>query len=90
MMSREAYAVCARVDAYIGAMGAEDPHREGRQEPPAAGTDEGHEDALHDNVLHEEIELVGQLVVAATSTPHRLSQQEIDKVLGVDEVEHGG
>jgi hypothetical protein len=90
MMSREANAVCPRVDAYIGAMGAEDPPEEGRQEPPASGTDEGHEDALHDNVLHEEIELVGQLVVAATSTPHRLSQQEIDKVLGGDEVEHGG
>ena len=30
---------------------------------------------------------MGQLVVAATSTPHRLSQQEIDRVLGV---EHDG
>ena len=30
---------------------------------------------------------MGQLVVAATSTPHRLSQQEIDKVLGVDPAE---
>ena len=39
---------------------------------------------LHDTALHEEIELVGQLVVAATSTPHRLSVQEIDKVLGVE------
>jgi hypothetical protein len=27
---------------------------------------------------------VGQLVVAATSTPHRLSELEIDKVLGVE------
>ncbi len=90
MMSREANAVCPRVDAYIGVMGAEDPHEEDRQEPPAAGSDDGHQDALHDNVLHEEIELVGQLVVAATSTPHRLSQQEIDKVLGVDGAEHGG
>ena len=41
-------------------------------------------DELHDTALHEEIELVGQLVVAATSTPHRLSVQEIDKVLGVE------
>ena len=41
-------------------------------------------DELRDAALHEEIELVGQLVVAATSTPHRLSQQEIDKVLGVE------
>lgn len=39
---------------------------------------------LRDSALHEEIELVGQLVVAATSTPHRLSVQEIDRVLGVE------
>ena len=48
-------------------------------ESPAATADE-----LQDTALHEEIELVGQLVVAATSTPHRLSVQEIDKVLGVE------
>ena len=42
-------------------------------------------DELRDAALHEEIELVGQLVVAATSTPHRLTQVEIDKVLGVDD-----
>ncbi|MEP6650942.1 MAG: hypothetical protein ABJA74_13700 [Lapillicoccus sp.] len=60
--------------------GADDPHAEA--EPPEAGTDE-----LRDSALHEEIELVGQLVVAATSTPHRLSQQEIDKVLGLEGVE---
>ena len=41
-------------------------------------------DELRDTALHEEIELVGQLVVAATSTPDRLSQEEIDKVLGVE------
>jgi hypothetical protein len=41
-------------------------------------------DELRDAALHEEIELVGQLVVAATSTPHRLSELEIDKVLGVE------
>ena len=52
---------------------------EGRAEPRVAATDE-----LHDTALHEEIELVGQLVVAATSTPHRLSVQEIDKVLGLE------
>ncbi len=50
-------------------------------EPP----DDAHPaaDELRDAALHEEIELVGQLVVAATSTPHRLSQREIDRVLGV-------
>jgi hypothetical protein len=78
-MSGPANAVCPPVDAYPGPMGAEDPQGEAQPQPAAAGTDE-----LHDTALHEEIELVGQLVVAATSTPHRLSQQEIDKVLGVD------
>ena len=58
-------------------------------EPIEAASD-APSDELRDAALHEEIELVGQLVVAATSTPHRLSQQEIDKVLGVDEVEQGG
>ena len=61
--------------AYPVRMGAEDPHAA----EPASGSDE-----LRDAALHEEIELVGQLVVAATSTPHRLSQQEIDRVLGVE------
>jgi hypothetical protein len=60
--------------------GAEDPPVEGRDQSTAGGSDE-----LRDTALHEEIELVGQLVVAATSTPDRLSQQEIDKVLGVDQ-----
>ena len=56
------------------------PHREPR-ETPGAGS--AAPDELRDAALHEEIELVGQLVVAATSTPHRLSQSEIDRVLGV-------
>ena len=79
MMSWVANSVCPRVDAYPGRMGVEDPFGEGQQEPPGAGIDQ-----LRDSALHEEIELVGQLVVAATSTPHRLSQQEIDRVLGVE------
>ncbi len=58
---------------------AENDPDEGHPEPDDAAGDE-----LHDPALHEEIQLVGQLVVAATSTPHRLSQQEIDKALGVD------
>jgi hypothetical protein len=53
-------------------------------EDPMVGPEEAPADELRDTALHEEIELVGQLVVAATSTPHRLSQQEIDKVLGVE------
>jgi hypothetical protein len=52
---------------------------ERHDQPDAARPDE-----LRDTALHEEIELVGQLVVAATSTPDRLSQEEIDKVLGVE------
>jgi hypothetical protein len=63
----------------------------GAEEPPIDGPVERHDqpdvarpDELRDTALHEEIELVGQLVVAATSTPDRLSQEEIDKVLGVE------
>jgi hypothetical protein len=52
--------------------------------PDTPAADQPPADELRDAALHEEIELVGQLVVAATSTPHRLSQTEIDKVLGVD------
>ncbi len=40
-------------------------------------------DELRDAALHNEIELVGQLVVAATATPERMSQDEIDRLLGV-------
>lgn len=65
------------------APGAEEPRVDGpvetRDQPDVARPDE-----LRDTALHEEIELVGQLVVAATSTPDRLSQEEIDKVLGVE------
>jgi len=51
---------------------------------PSVDSDPAGADELRDTALHDEIELVGQLVVAATSTPHRLSEQEIDKVLGVE------
>lgn len=44
---------------------------------------EPRQDELRDTALHEEIELVGQLVVAATSTSQRLSQEEIDRLLGL-------
>ena len=67
--------------------GAEDPPVESPVESPIESLDEpitAGSDELRDTALHEEIELVGQLVVAATSTPHRLSQHEIDKVLGVE------
>ncbi len=42
------------------------------------------ENELEDTALHEEIELVGDLLVAATSKGDRLTQPEIDRVLGVD------
>jgi hypothetical protein len=38
---------------------------------------------LTDEVLRDEIELVGQLVVAATASPGRMGQEEVDSVLGV-------
>ncbi len=44
-----------------------------------------HADELRDAALHEEIELVGDLVVAATSAEGRLSQSEIDRLLRVQE-----
>jgi len=56
------------------------------------------QDSLTDGELQSEIELVGDLVVAATSSDGPLPQNEIDRLLGVpdgqakkpaDEVEAG-
>ncbi len=56
------------------------------------------QDSLTDGELQSEIELVGDLVVAASSSDGPLSQNEIDRLLGVrigqvkepaDEVEAG-
>lgn len=41
------------------------------------------QDSLTDGALQSEIELVGDLVVAATSSDGPLPQQEIDRLLGV-------
>ena len=38
---------------------------------------------LTDEALREEIELVGDLVVAATASPGRMAQCDVDLVLGV-------
>lgn len=38
---------------------------------------------LTDTVLRDEIELVADLVVVASSSPSRLSEAEIDEVLGL-------
>ena len=49
-------------------------------------------DSLTDGDLQSEIELVGDLVVAATSSEGPLPQDEIDRLLGVEagvEVEGG-
>ena len=44
---------------------------------PRAGAD------LTDDALQNEIELVGDLVVAATASPGRMAQSDVDLVLGV-------
>ncbi len=46
-------------------------------------------DNLTDDDLQSEIELVGDLVVAATSSDGRLPQKEIDRLLGVNPEEDG-
>ena len=87
MMSRGAKDVCPIGGAYPEGMatapGAEEPQVDAPDDP-ILESDPATADELRDSALHEEIELVGQLVVAATSTPHRLSVQEIDRVLGVE------
>jgi hypothetical protein len=42
-----------------------------------------HSDVLHDDELDDEILLVGELVVAATSSELPLSLDQIDRALGV-------
>jgi hypothetical protein len=41
--------------------------------------------SLHDATLDAEIQLVGELVVAATGSDGPLTQQQIDAALGLDE-----
>ena len=40
-------------------------------------------DNLNDDALESEIELVSELVVAATSSDRRLHQEEVDLLLGI-------
>ena len=50
----------------------------------AAGAhDDNLEDELTDDALESEIELVSELVVAATSSDRPLRQDEVDHLLGV-------
>ena len=46
-------------------------------------------DDLTDDDLESEIELVSELVVAATSSERSLPQDEVDHLLGVTPKEHG-
>lgn len=48
-------------------------------------SDDPRANELRDAALHEEIELVGDLVVAATSADRRLSQAQIDRLLRVEQ-----
>jgi hypothetical protein len=45
--------------------------------------DDAEVDTLTDNDLQSEIELVGELVVAASASDGPLSQDELDRALGV-------
>jgi len=55
----------------------------------AAGAYDDDFDALTDDDLVSEIELVSRLVVAATSSDGPLHQDEVDHLLGVDLKEDG-
>ena len=56
----------------------------------AAGTDDENLDiGLTDDDLESEIELVGELVVAATSSEGPMPQDEVDHILGVSTQEDG-
>ena len=43
---------------------------------------------LTDGALQEEIELVGELVVAASASERPLTDEEIDRVLGIEGERH--
>ena len=45
---------------------------------------------LTDGPLQDEIELVGDLVVAASASDGPLSEAEIDEVLGIAQTRHAG
>jgi hypothetical protein len=55
----------------------------GRWSPVSTDTRETARMSLHDATLDAEIQLVGDLVVAATGSDGRLSQDQIDAALGV-------
>lgn len=54
-----------------------------------AGTRDGEpDDSLTDDDLESEIELVSQLVMAATSSDRPLRQDEVDRLLGVERLKN--
>jgi hypothetical protein len=66
--------------AYLGCWSVE-PSSQGVGPPVVHPTDT----RLQDPLVLDEIELYGELVIAASSSDQRLSTDEIDRVLGVDE-----
>jgi hypothetical protein len=63
------------------------PTGDAESPPPVAAPSHSpavEEDSLSDDDLRSEIELVADLVVAASTTDQALSQPEIDRVLGVE------
>jgi hypothetical protein len=57
---------------------------------PAAGSDDADpEEQLIDDDLESEIELVSELVVAATSSDGPLGQEAVDHILGIAPKEDG-
>jgi hypothetical protein len=64
------------------APGSGEPGEPGERRSPAQA-DAAPEDELQDTDLREEIELVADLVVAASASEGPLSLPEIDRILGV-------
>jgi hypothetical protein len=72
-----------------GDPGAPPVERHSAGHPPAPAHSAAHspavdEDSLSDDDLRSEIELVAELVVAASNSDVPLSQPDIDRILGVD------
>ena len=53
--------------------------------PPGERTSEPLDDRLRDDDALAEIELTSRLMIAASGAPARLTQDEIDGLLGVDD-----
>ena len=78
---RYAEGPCGAFRAVIPRSGASAVSFEGGGPPVLRPTDT----RLQDPLVLDEIELYGELVIAASSSDHQLSRDEIDHVLGVDQ-----